>query len=346
MENLAKINAVIFDKTGTLTEGKPTVTAVKAFGISENDLLTMAAEAEVISEHHLGRAIVQEAEKRGMELIHQPTDIEVLKGRGIKVMLSGKPLYLGNRTGLLQQGISIEETVKVYAEKQEDLGNTAVFVANDVEIIGIISIADTVREQAAEAIRDLKNEGIEHLVMLTGDNKRTADIVARQLNMDRMYAELLPEDKAERIKNCMDKGYHLAMLGDGVNDAPALATANVGIAMGVAGTDVAMETADVILMADDLNKLTHAIKLAKATIRNMKQNVFIAVGTVALLLAGVLTQNVNLASGMLFHELSVLVVILNAIRLVRYKPINRLKRFRKPVKERYYVNSKCEVCLQ
>ncbi|HLW14153.1 MAG TPA: cation-translocating P-type ATPase [Flavobacteriaceae bacterium] len=346
MENLAKLNAIIFDKTGTLTNGKPEVTAIKGFGISEDELLLTAAEAEIISEHHLGRAIVKEAERKGFKLINQPTDVNVLKGRGIEVNLNGKALYLGNRKGLVENKIPLEKEVESYATEQEKLGNTAVFIADNKKIIGIISIADTIRDKAKETIHQLKVEGIEHLVMLTGDNRHTADIVAKELNMDRMFAELLPEDKARKVKHCMGKGINLAMLGDGVNDAPAIATADVGIAMGVAGTDVAMETADVILMADNLDKLVHALKLSKATIRNMKQNMVIAVGTVALLLAGVLTKNVNLASGMLIHELSVLLVILNAIRLVRYSPESRFRRPKKLKEERVYENRKCEVCLQ
>ncbi len=346
MENLAKINAIVFDKTGTLTNGRPSVTAIKGFGISEDDLLLMAAEAEVISEHHLGRAIVLEAENKGLRLVNQPTDVEVLKGRGIKVELNGMPLYIGNRKGLVQNDIPISDNIESYATRQESLGNTAVFVADGSRVLGIISIADSVREQAKETISQLRSQGINHLVMLTGDNRHSADIVARQLNMDRMFAELLPEDKAEKVKSCMGKGVNLAMIGDGVNDAPALATANVGIAMGVAGTDVAMETADVILMADDLNKLNHSLKLAKTTVRNMKQNMFIAVGTVALLLIGVLTNNVNLASGMLLHELSVLVVILNAIRLVHYKPESNLKRAKEQKEEMVYGIRRCENCLQ
>src|SRR5690554_1074841 len=346
MENLAKLNAIVFDKTGTLTNGRPEVTAIKGFGISEDELLLTAAEAEIISEHHLGRAIVKEAERKGFKLINQPTDVNVLKGRGIEVNLDGKALYLGNRKGLVENKIPLEKEVESYATEQEKLGNTAVFIADNKKIIGIISIADTIRDKAKETIHQLKVEGIEHLVMLTGDNRHTADIVAKELNMDRMFAELLPEDKARKVKHCMGKGINLAMLGDGVNDAPAIATADVGIAMGVAGTDVAMETADVILMADNLDKLVHALKLSKATIRNMKQNMVIAVGTVALLLAGVLTKNVNLASGMLIHELSVLLVILNAIRLVRYSPESRFRRPKKLKEERVYENRKCEVCLQ
>lgn len=330
MENLAKLNAFVFDKTGTLTKGKPEVTAIKGFGITEEELLLMAAEAEVISEHHLGRAIVKKAEKTGLKLVNKPTEVNVLKGRGIEVNLDGRPLFIGNRKGLVQNEITIETEVESYATQQERAGNTAVFIADDKKVLGIISIADTIRDKAKDTIDNLRAAGIKHLVMLTGDNKHTANIVGEQLGLDRIYAELLPEDKALKVKACMGKGIKLAMLGDGVNDAPAIASADVGIAMGVAGTDIAMETADVVLMADNLDKLTHAVKLSKATVRNMKQNMFIAVGTVALLLAGVLTKNVNLASGMLIHELSVLLVILNAIRLVSFNPISHFKRSTPP----------------
>ncbi|MFA6862647.1 MAG: cation-translocating P-type ATPase [Dysgonamonadaceae bacterium] len=320
MENLSKLNAVVFDKTGTLTQGRPAVTTIKSFGISENKLLTMAAEAELISEHHLGKAIVKEAERNGLELVNRPTEVNVLKGRGIKVNLNGDSLYLGNRKGLFENNIDIDVTVNSYTVKQEESGNTAVFVANKNSVLGIISIADKVRSKAANTIHELKSAGIKHTVMLTGDNEHTANIVGKKIGIQKVFANLLPEDKVNKVKACMGKGIKLAMVGDGVNDAPAIATADVGIAMGVAGTDVAMETADVVLMADNLDKLVYMLKLSKATVRNMKQNMFLAIGTVALLLTGVLTKNVNLASGMLIHELSVLAVILNAIRLVQYKP--------------------------
>lgn len=320
MENLAKLNAIVFDKTGTLTMGRPEVTAIKSFGIPENELLLMAAEAEVVSEHHLGKAIIKEAEKAGLKLVHEPKEARILKGRGIEVELNGNYLYIGNRKGLLKNNINIDPQVESYVQEQEKTGNTAVLVANKNDILGVISIADKIREEAPAAIQELKNIGIKHLVMLTGDNKHTAHIVGEQLGIKKIFAELLPENKVEKVKACMGKGIRLAMLGDGVNDAPAIATADVGIAMGVAGTDITMETADVVLMADNLDKLPYTLKLAKATVRNMKQNMFLAVGTVVILLAGVLTKNVNLASGMLVHELSVLLVILNAIRLVRYRP--------------------------
>ncbi len=183
MENLAKLNAIVFDKTGTLTKGKPEVTAIKGFGISEKELLLMAAEAEVISEHHLGRAIVKEAEKEGLQLVNPPSEVNVLKGRGIAVILDEKPLYIGNRKGLLQNGIPIEIEVESYATQKEKAGNTAVFVANDENVLGIISIADTIRDKAKETIDDLRSAGIGHLVMLTGDNKHTANIVGEQLGL-------------------------------------------------------------------------------------------------------------------------------------------------------------------
>lgn len=320
MENLAKLNAIVFDKTGTLTEGRPTVTAIKSFGVSQEELLRMAAEAETASEHHLGKAIVREAERLEIELVEEPTDVDVLKGRGIKVNLNGNSLFIGNRKGLAEDGVVVDDEVSAYALKQEERGNTAVFVANGAGVLGVISIADKVRERAAGAVRELKLAGVKHTVMLTGDNEYTANIVADEVGVERVFANLLPEDKVDRVKDCMGRGSRIAMVGDGVNDAPAIATADVGIAMGVAGTDVAMETADVVLMADNLDKLVYMLKLSKATVLNMKQNMVLAIGTVVLLLMGVLTKNVNLASGMLIHELSVLLVILNAIRLVRYKP--------------------------
>src|SRR5690625_2725480 len=218
MENLAKINALAFDKTGTLTQGKPTVTAVKSFGISEEELLLMSAEAEVVSEHHLGRAIVQEAENRGLNLVHKPENPTILKGRGLEVKLRGKLLYIGNRKGLQERNIAVSPEIENYAQAQEKKGITAVFVSDMNSILGIISIADKVREAAPPAIQTLKSAGVKHLVMLTGDNEHTANIVSEQLGMDKTFANLLPEEKVDRIKTCMGKGIKLGMIGDGVNE--------------------------------------------------------------------------------------------------------------------------------
>lgn len=318
MEKLAKVDGIVFDKTGTLTQGKPTVTAINTYGIEEDELLLMAAEVEVASEHHLGRTIVKEAEIRVLKLVHKPNNVQIIKGQGIKATVNKKELLIGNKKVLINNHIPFTEAMENDALEQEIKGNTAVYVSDNKRLLGIISIADKIREEAAEVIYKLKQSGIRNLVMLTGDNEHTANKVAKQLGIEKIFANLLPEDKVEHVKACKQKGKILAMIGDGINDAPAIATANVGIAMGGAGTDIAMETADVILLSDDLNKLVYAFKLSKATVRNMKQNMFFAVGIVFLLLTGVLTGKVFLASGMLIHELSVLIVILNAIRLVHF----------------------------
>src|SRR5690554_3419626 len=199
MENLAKINAMVFDKTGTLTKGSPEVTAVKGFGISEADLLLMAAEAEVISEHHLGRAIVKEAERKGLKLVHEPSEVTVLKGRGIEVVLNDKPLYIGNRKGLSQKNIAIDSEVENYATAREKAGNTAVFIADDNKILGVISIADKIREKASKTVHQLRSIGVKQLVMLTGDNQHTANIVGEQLGLDGIYAEL--DRKSTRLNS-------------------------------------------------------------------------------------------------------------------------------------------------
>lgn len=318
MENLAQINTLVFDKTGTLTKGKPEVTDIKPYGISEKELLKLAAEVEVTSEHHLGKTIVQKAKENKIELEAQPSDVEIMKGHGLKALLNDSEFYIGNKSGAEKLEILIPETASSYMLQQQEKGNTAVVVVRDNQVIGIISIADQIREEAPATLNELKEAGIADLIMLTGDNEQVAQKVARQLGMDRVYSELLPEDKVHKVSELKASGRKVAMVGDGINDAPAIATADVGIAIGGTATDVTMQTADVILMSEKLDKLPYALKLAKATVRNMKQNTYLALITVALLLLGVLTDHIHLASGMLIHEISVIAVILNAVRLVRY----------------------------
>src|SRR5690625_79756 len=325
MENFAKIDAVIFDKTGTLTQGKPSVTAIHAIGMSEDELLKLTAEAELISEHHLGQTIVKEAEERGIDLTNEAKDFTVEKGHGLYATVASRRVVIGNRKLLAANEIELEGGIDDYAIGEEKLGNTAIFVGIDGLVAGIISIADQIRPEAINTIKRLKKYGVKETIMLTGDNKHTAEKVAAQLGIDTVHAEMLPEDKVTHVKQLQEKGYRVAMVGDGINDAPAIALAEVGLAMGAAGTDAAMETADVVLMGDQLNRIPYAYALSKATVRNMKQNMFFAVGTVALLLAGVLLGKVFLASGMLIHELSVLLVIVNALRLVRYKQRSKNK---------------------
>ncbi|WP_017754093.1 heavy metal translocating P-type ATPase [Calidifontibacillus oryziterrae] len=318
MDKLSKVDTLVFDKTGTLTKGKPEVTDIKVFtNIDSNELLRIVAQAETISEHHLGQTIVKEAQARNLTF-SKIDNGEVIKGNGIRAYIDGRSVVVGNRSLLEADGIEVPVNVGKYALEREMAGNTAVFVAIEEKVAGIISIADQIREDAARALAEMRKNGIKKIVMLTGDNKHTAGLVANQLGLDVYYAELLPEDKVDYVKKLKEEGNVVAMAGDGINDAPAIATAHIGLAMGKGGTDVSMETADVVLMADKLMQFSHAYSLSKATILNIKQNTFFAVGIVFILLVGVLMGSVHLASGMFIHEASVLLVILNAMRLIRF----------------------------
>lgn len=323
MEILSKVDILVFDKTGTLTKGKPEVTDIKTFGeIRENEILRLAAEAESGSEHHLGKAIVKEAFTRRLVWNQVPNTIEIIKGKGISAKVEGFTVVIGNRSLMLESSIEMTTGVIQYAVARENLGNTAIFVAVNGGIKAVISVADQIREDAVTSLQELRADGIRKVVMLTGDNQATAKIVATQLGIEEYHAELLPEDKVEMIKALQRKGHMVAMAGDGINDAPAIGTANIGVAMGEGGTDVAMETADIVLMADRLSQLSHAYALSKAMIRNMKANTYFAVGVAFILLMGVLLDYVHLASGMFIHEASVLIVILHAMRLVRFNKTN------------------------
>lgn len=319
MDRFAKVDTLVFDKTGTLTKGKPEVTDIKVFhSYKESELLRLVAQAETVSEHHLGQTIVKEAKHRGMALDNDPEAANVIKGNGLTALVEGQSLAIGNRKLMAAQNIAIPSAAEAYAVEREKAGNTAIFAAVDGKVAGIFSIADQIREDAAEALALMRRNGVKKIVMLTGDNQHTAELVATKLGLDEFHAELLPEDKVAFVKRLKEEGHIVAMAGDGVNDAPAIATADIGLAMGEGGTDISMETADVVLMADKLMQFSHAYSLSKATIRNMKQNTFFAVGIVFVLLAGVLMGSVHLASGMFIHEASVLIVILNAMRLMSF----------------------------
>ena len=319
LERLSKIDTLVFDKTGTLTEGKPRLTEVKTIdGRDENEILALAAILETASEHPLGRTIVQGAEDANIELDEKPHEVEVIKGGGIGGIVKGQNVVVGTRRVLNSLGVSIPETVAAHAVKREHEGNTVVFVVIESQLVATMAIADAVRAEVKDAITALRNGGIKHFYMLTGDNKHTANLVASQLSIENVHAELLPADKVALVAAMKAEGKRVGMVGDGINDAPAIATADIGIAMG-AGTDVSIQTADAILMGNRFDQLVHAVALAKATVRNMKQNTIIAIGTVVMLLLGVLFQKVFMSTGMLVHEISVIVVILNAIRLVRFR---------------------------
>ncbi|SEK17972.1 Cd2+/Zn2+-exporting ATPase [Carnobacterium iners] len=325
MDKFSKVDTLVFDKTGTLTKGKPEVTDIHTFNkMNKDTLLKFVAKAETISEHHLGQTIVKKAQNQGLDLASiKLTDGEAIKGYGIKAIVDDYKLVAGNRKLMKTENIALANDVELYAIKREKAGNSAIFIALNGEISGVVSIADQIRDDAKEALAQMRGNGIKKIVMLTGDNKHTAEAVATELGLDEFHAELLPKNKVEYIKGLKNSGHVVAMAGDGINDAPAIATADIGLAMGEGGTDISMETADIVLMADKLMQFSHAYSLSKATIRNMKQNMFIAVGVVVILLGGVLMGSVHLALGMFIHEASVLVVILNAMRLIRFNHKNK-----------------------
>jgi Cd2+/Zn2+-exporting ATPase len=351
LERAGKIDLVAFDKTGTLTKGETAVADVAGFDADPDEVLDLAAIAEMKSEHHLGDAILDAVRARrtpatdggtttlesdtasttGAGSLPEPDDFEVIAGKGVVAHTDvsgeaggssdesdgGREIVAGNRALLDERGIDVPEDVAEYVRGREARGETAIHVVRGGVVIGAIALHDELRETAPGVVRALQEAGIE-TVMLTGDNERTAAAVAEEVGIDDYRAELLPEDKQAAIEAYREAGHVVAMVGDGINDAPSLATADVGIAMGAAGTDTAIETADMALMADDLERIPYAVALSKATRWNVLENVGLALVVVTLLLAGVLTSYVTLALGMLVHEASVLAVILNGMRLLRH----------------------------
>ncbi|MCK6623613.1 MAG: heavy metal translocating P-type ATPase [Anaerolineae bacterium] len=349
LENAGKITALALDKTGTLTQGQPRLTDVIAlqpvlvpagnlievgdrmagrftapatngkgrgrWDETQQEVLRWAAIAEAGSEHPLARPILAEAATLG--LIPSAGTFETCTGRGVRATYQGHTIGVGTAELMNQLGVMVQPEAEAVLAQLKSAGKTAVLVALDGLIIGILGIADPLRPAAPAMLRQLNAVGLKRIVMLTGDDRRTAQAIAAEAGLTEVYAELLPEDKLAVIRRLQAEGHVVAMAGDGINDAPALAAADIGLAMGAAGTDVALETADIALMADDLLKIPEAIGLSKATLRNIRQNVVIALVTVAGLLAGVLLGEVHMAEGMFIHELSVLVVILNGMRLLR-----------------------------
>lgn len=324
MEKLSKAEYVIFDKTGTLTEGKPSISEIKYYEIKKEQLLQIAATVERQSEHHLGRAIVDYALEQNIEFLPKVDHFETIKGQGVKAQLDKKEIFIGNESLLEKEGIHIPKNIKTDLNHLEKDGKTVIYIAINRVVKGLIAISDKIKHESKQAISWLHSIGVKQTFMLTGDNEYVAHIVASELEIDQVYANLLPEEKVAIVKSLQDQGHSVIMVGDGINDAPSLALADVGIAMGNAGTDIAMETADLVLMNDDLLNIPYSMKLAKHTVKNMKQNMFIAVGTVLLLLLGVLFEKVFLASGMLIHELSVLIVIANALTIMHFKKEKQL----------------------
>nr|HPI02007.1 HAD-IC family P-type ATPase [Bacillota bacterium] len=272
---------------------------------------------ETYSEHPLARAVIEAAEDRIGEITEKPEGAEFTKGQGLTFLLQGKRYLIGNRKLFEADGISLPQQEE-YIRSEEEKGHTTIIVGDAGGALGVLSVSDVLRPGAKALIGKLRSRGIKKLVMLTGDNERAAKAISDELGLDGFYAELMPEDKVRILTELQAAGGKVAMVGDGINDAPALAAADLGIAMGGGGTDVAIETADVVLISSELGKLSYAIGLARATVGNMKQNIYFALLVAVLLLAGVLVKTVNLSFGMLVHEVSVLLVIINAVRLLGY----------------------------
>jgi Cd2+/Zn2+-exporting ATPase len=319
LETSAKITAVAVDKTGTLTVGRPELTDIVVLdpNLQRRDVLRWAAAAEAGSEHPLAKPILDTARAEGVAPVGIPGAVTPVVGKGIVADVDGRRVLIGNAPLLAQYDVIDEVGSAAAANELAAAGKTPMIVALDDRVIGVVAVADAIREDAPEMIRRLHANGVKKVVMLTGDTRLVAEAIGRATGIDEIQASLLPEDKLDAVAQMQREGYVVAMVGDGVNDAPALATADIGVAMGAAGSAVAVETADIALMGDNLLKLPEAIRLATRTINVMRQNIAIALITVILLLVGVFAGGVTMAVGMLVHEGSVLVVILNAMRLLR-----------------------------
>ncbi len=314
LEELAKVTTIVFDKTGTLTVGSPTVNHVEVINknYDANQLVQLAAAADRRSNHPLAKAILNYAEKLKISY-KEPTQFDVIKGRGVTAIVDGKLLLLGNKAFMQERGV-------VALSITNNLTDTAIFLATDNKLIGIFYISDAIRKGAKEVIEDLRKSEIKNIMMLTGDNPETAKHVSEQVGITDFRANLLPEDKIKIIKELQDKGAKVAMVGDGINDAPALVQANIGIAMGAMGTEAAMEAADIVLMEDKLEKITRARAISKRAFRTIKENIIVGVGVVHLVgITLVLLKILGPIEAAAIHLLPDTLVFINSIKLLRIK---------------------------
>ena len=318
IEAMAKVNAVAFDKTGTLTFGQPRLTTFQPLGeMTENELLRLAAIAEKLSEHPLGRAVVQAAVARELA-VPDPEELTVLPGLGIRACIQGGEVVIGRPRLLAEQGITIDPDVAVRVRNLAAVGRTVILVAHNRQVVGLLVLEDTLRPEASQVITRLKKLGI-RTVLVTGDNTVTAERIAGELGISEVYAEVLPAQKVEIVKQIQAEGLNVAFVGDGVNDGPALATANVGVAMGLGGTDVAIETAEIALLSDDLAKLPHLLSLSRQAMRAIKQNLIFSLSVLAIAVGLAIPGILAPVTGALLHELSSIPVIANSARLIGIK---------------------------
>lgn len=324
LENMAGIKILAFDKTGTLTRGKPAVTGIRCVDgdskASENELLRKLAIVEAHSEHPLAEAVCTAAKERGLEL-PKPTEFQSIPGKGARAKVEGASLVAGSLQYFEELNIDFPEEIHRHCLAMQEKGQSLILLAegeNPSRLLGAVFLADEIREDAARMIQGLHKQGIEQIVMLSGDHPRVARHIGNLLGIDEVFAGLLPEQKVEKIRELQSRG-RVAMVGDGVNDAPALATADLGIAMGAAGTDVAMETADVVLMSNDLCHLVNAFALAKRSRRIVAQNLSFSLAVILVLVVSTLTMGIALPLGVVGHEGSTVLVCLNGLRLLSFK---------------------------
>ncbi|MEG0135377.1 MAG: heavy metal translocating P-type ATPase [Cetobacterium sp.] len=351
LETAHKIQTIVFDKTGTITEGKPKVTDIKVSkDISEDELLILAASAEKNSEHPLGESIVRFASEKNLNLKNLET-FKAIPGYGIEVTIENKNILLGNKKLMVDRKIALDSFEKE-SDNLAGMGKTPMYIAIEGSIAGIIAVADTVKESSKNAISLLHSMGIE-VAMITGDNRRTAEAIAKEVGIDRVLSEVLPQDKAREVQKLQEEGKQVAMVGDGINDAPALAQANLGIAIG-SGTDVAIESADIVLMKSDLMDVPTAIKLSRETIKNIKQNLFWAFGYNILgipiamgilhIFGGPLLSPMIAGAAMSISSVSVLT---NALRLKRFKPDKFIQEEKKMSKTKVFIDGmSCGNCVK
>jgi Cd2+/Zn2+-exporting ATPase len=321
LEATARLHTIVFDKTGTLTHGQPEVTHVHRFDEhTDAELVEMAAVAEKMSGHPLAKAIMRHAGTMGVNA-SDPTQFQAHHGRGVTAHHAGQKLVVGQRGLMSEHDVEMSDKFHAHVEEHHGEGHTTVVVAHDGKVCGTICIADTVRASAKEAVADLRRLGVEKIVMLTGDHRRVAMTIAGQIGIDEVKAEILPEQKAQHVEALKSgaRGPGVAMVGDGVNDAPALAVADVGVAMGVTGTDVAHEAADVALMADDLSKIAFAVGLSREALRIIKQGLWFALLYNVVMVSAASSGHLHMIGGAIAHQFSSIIVILNAMRLLRYR---------------------------
>lgn len=318
VNTFSHVDTLVLDKTGTLTTGKMSVTEVTNFGKNKNEMMALLSGVEQTSDHPLGQAIVKYANDLGVTDTPKLPELDTVKGQGLVGQNEDFKILVGNERLMKANDIKISAAQRKAIDSRMNDGDSVVLMAINGELRLVVGVNDQLRSDAREGLQALKDAGLKRTVMLTGDNKVAAQRVADRLPIDEVHAELLPEDKVEFVKKFKQQGSTVAFVGDGINDSPSLATADIGIGMG-SGTDVAIETSDIILVKSSFDALAHAYKLSKKTVANTKENIIIAVGTVALLLLGLVVGVIHMGSGMFVHEISILVVIFNAMRLIRNK---------------------------